>query len=452
MVLLLTSSHISVLISSGIIFLFTLILFLSGYALQQQTVHNLQRTLHPSATPTVQVLQVYPTGYTVDGVRMNGTGVEGEREGKGKVAKAFGSPPGSNGYQDVIGLGGSGSGAAGAGPGPEPGAQTGEGKGETEAALHPLTPTDTAAEKLEELDRWKGLAYVQLLTSPEDICSSLLFYGTLSKQGSSVPGRVVMYPSSWSSALTSSSSASFANPSSNSSEGKISSGKATALHALKKAKDGLGLTLQPVDIPADSTAAATLIESAFLLPGLKRILYVRGHGMLLNTTALDEILYASKAVEMAVGIAATGSEEEVKTRSLFLMRPGEKVWGRLSGEIDKMSDESLDGVWLGLETMRGLNMPRLQMADSHGVRTLGERKGEKAVGGKEEDSAYMHFEKEEVEDGVVRVQRGGLWWDGLVRYRKGVGEVCQGLDLRDEMEKQVVRTDAERVVRVGDRS
>lgn len=452
MVLLLTSSHLSVLISSGIIFLFTLILFLSGYALQQQTVRNLQRTLHPSATPTVQVLQVYPTSYTVDGVKKNGTGVEGERDGKGRVAKAFGSPSGSKGYQDTIGLGGSGSGAAGAGPGPGPGAQTGERKGETEAALHPLTPTDTAAEKLEELDRWKGLAYLQLLTSPEDICSSLLFYRTLAKQGSSVPGRVVMYPSSWSSALTFSSSASSANPSSNSSEGKISSGKATALHALKKSKDALGLTLQPVDIPADSTAAATLIESAFLLPGLKRILYVRGHGMLLNTTALDEILYASKAVEMAVGIAATGSSEEVKTRSLFLMRPGEKVWGRLSGEIDKMSDESLDGVWLGLETMRGLNMPRLQMADSNGVRTLGERNGEKAVGGKEEDSAYMHFEKEEVEDGVVRVQRGGLWWDRLVRYRKGVGEVCGGLDLRDEMEKQVVRTDAERSVRVRNES
>src|SRR5947207_9103284 len=54
---LLTSSTISVAISSSIICMFTFLLFLSGYVMQQQTVRSLQDALHappvPKPTPTL---------------------------------------------------------------------------------------------------------------------------------------------------------------------------------------------------------------------------------------------------------------------------------------------------------------------------------------------------------------------------------------------------------------
>ncbi|KAI9930016.1 hypothetical protein AWENTII_003523 [Aspergillus wentii] len=48
---LLTSSTVSVIISTGVISLFTLLLFLSGYVLQQQSVRSIQNALRPDPAP-----------------------------------------------------------------------------------------------------------------------------------------------------------------------------------------------------------------------------------------------------------------------------------------------------------------------------------------------------------------------------------------------------------------
>ncbi|KAF2107143.1 hypothetical protein BDV96DRAFT_305886 [Lophiotrema nucula] len=45
--MLLTSGQVSVVLSSGIVFVFTIVLFLSGYVLQQRTVHSLQAAIKP---------------------------------------------------------------------------------------------------------------------------------------------------------------------------------------------------------------------------------------------------------------------------------------------------------------------------------------------------------------------------------------------------------------------
>ncbi|ORY11916.1 hypothetical protein BCR34DRAFT_483406 [Clohesyomyces aquaticus] len=71
--LLLSSGQVSVLLSSGIVFLFTLALFLSGYVLQQRTVHSLQAAIKPRlpkplpapvavAPPTLDVKWARPVG------------------------------------------------------------------------------------------------------------------------------------------------------------------------------------------------------------------------------------------------------------------------------------------------------------------------------------------------------------------------------------------------------
>ncbi|MCJ1445147.1 MAG: hypothetical protein MMC23_005652 [Stictis urceolatum] len=58
--MLLTSGQISAAISSFIVFIFTSALFLSGYVLQQRTVHNIQAVLHPPPTPTPTTLPPAP--------------------------------------------------------------------------------------------------------------------------------------------------------------------------------------------------------------------------------------------------------------------------------------------------------------------------------------------------------------------------------------------------------
>ncbi len=55
---LLSSSAVSVILSSGLICFFTFLLFISGYVIQQQTVRSLQEALHPPPMPTA-TLPVY---------------------------------------------------------------------------------------------------------------------------------------------------------------------------------------------------------------------------------------------------------------------------------------------------------------------------------------------------------------------------------------------------------
>ncbi|MCJ1247606.1 hypothetical protein MMC30_004821 [Trapelia coarctata] len=79
--MLLTSGQISMTISSCVVFIFTSLLFLSGYVLQQQTVRSLQAALHPPLPP--------PSNKTLT-----------------THARPFGHPPGSTGhasYQAYLG-------------------------------------------------------------------------------------------------------------------------------------------------------------------------------------------------------------------------------------------------------------------------------------------------------------------------------------------------------------
>ncbi|KAG0650350.1 hypothetical protein D0Z07_2984 [Hyphodiscus hymeniophilus] len=88
--MLLTSGQVSVAISSVVIFMFTSALFLSGYALQQQTVRDLRAAIQPKATP--QAARLYlptqfavqptpsPKANAVDGLERAGANIEVIRE------------------------------------------------------------------------------------------------------------------------------------------------------------------------------------------------------------------------------------------------------------------------------------------------------------------------------------------------------------------------------------
>ncbi|OOQ89776.1 hypothetical protein PEBR_06534 [Penicillium brasilianum] len=140
---LLTSSTVSAIVSMGVVGIFTLLLFISGYVLQQNSVKNIQHALRKSS----------------DGPPIVGRGSSGSTFQKPAHKRGLSdSDLGLTGDQEVL----QGS------RGPAPGS-----KG--------------------------NYAYLQLLSKPDpsDICSAVLFFKQLATNGSVIPDRLFMYPEEW---------------------------------------------------------------------------------------------------------------------------------------------------------------------------------------------------------------------------------------------------------------
>lgn len=142
---LLTSSTVSAIISMGVIGVFTILLFLSGYVLQQQSVKNIQHALKPPSEK-VQV-----------------PGLE----------HAF---PGST-FQ-----------------------MPGQKRGLSNSDLGLVADQENPRESPSHHTSSKGnYAYLQLLSRPDpsDICSAVLFFKQLATNGTAVQDRLFMYPQEW---------------------------------------------------------------------------------------------------------------------------------------------------------------------------------------------------------------------------------------------------------------
>ena len=149
--MLLTSGQISMTISScvgkfqasciyskssngGVVFIFTSLLFLSGYVLQQQSVRSLQAAIRPPPVRPSMTGNASPTA----------------------IAKTFGNPPGSEGhglYEDYL-----------AHKRPDGG--------------------------------WSRVAYVQLVRDEVQVCDALMVLSELHRQGSQAR-RLLIYPAIW---------------------------------------------------------------------------------------------------------------------------------------------------------------------------------------------------------------------------------------------------------------
>ncbi|KAJ5183058.1 hypothetical protein N7492_000674 [Penicillium capsulatum] len=137
---LLTSSTVSAILSMGVICLFTILLFLSGYVLQQQSVKNIQHALRP------------PT--------------------EGGFAKGH----------------------------PVVGSTLQKKRGVTDQDLGLSADQRILQGSDDRHDSSKGnYAYLQLLSHPDpsDICSAVLFFKQLSMNGTGVQDRLFMYPDEW---------------------------------------------------------------------------------------------------------------------------------------------------------------------------------------------------------------------------------------------------------------
>jgi hypothetical protein len=135
---LLTSSTVGVIVTSSVICMSTFFLFLSGYALQQKSVRNIQHALRaPIPTPTVR----YP--------------YESRRTGADDSESVLGG----DGEQSVL--------------------------------------SDSGSEST--LGTSGNFAYLQLLSHPDpsDICSAILFFKKIATSNTAVQDRLFMYPQEW---------------------------------------------------------------------------------------------------------------------------------------------------------------------------------------------------------------------------------------------------------------
>ncbi|PLB37963.1 uncharacterized protein BDW47DRAFT_33359 [Aspergillus candidus] len=136
---LLTSSTVSVILSTGIICTFTILLFLSGYILQQQSVRSIQHALRPP-----------------DPLSEHGSPRSPFKRSSPLLERGVVLPGTPSDQQDEY--------------------------------QQDNTPPSTG-----------NYAYLQLLSTPDpsDICSAILFFKTLSTNNTAIQDRLFMYPQEW---------------------------------------------------------------------------------------------------------------------------------------------------------------------------------------------------------------------------------------------------------------
>lgn len=354
---LLTSSTISVAISSGVIFTFTSLLFLSGYVLQQQTVRSLQAALHPPPAPSPTLPTYFQQNYT-------------EGEEVGLVGKEFGSPPGSRGHQSY-----------------EQGILSPSEISDVEEYPANTEVDDGANESgrektMVQSGKKQRLAYVQILTTPPQICSVLLFIKSLTIQQSIIEETVIVYPQSWESDTA-------------------SDATATALALMRIARDEYNITLSPMPISAEENRYDDLRERALLsaLPSLRQnthLLYLRTPGLLLNAPALDSALVASTTV--ANGWTPP-SPAFTSALAILMIVPESETPTRIPVQTQLVAEAST-------------------IHENH-------HQGEMDVEALARTAAYIHFEEAELE----HRRKEKEWYGGVFeRFERERGEVCKGLD------------------------
>ncbi|EGD92832.1 hypothetical protein TESG_00397 [Trichophyton tonsurans CBS 112818] len=249
---LLSSSTVGVALSSSIFGFFTLILFLSGYALQQQSVKHIQVALQrsPAANPKIQ--PIYPSEQTWSDADLSSESVGNpDTKRKGHIL----------------------------------GRRTKLSQEIDEYVL------DGLAEENEEIE--EGIvkskhAFLQILTKPvaSDICSTILLFERLASNSSQASERILLYPKAWDASSPTKS---------------VSS----ALAILKKSSTRLNAVVHGVDtsnIRAKALSETQMMEKASeQLLDYERVLFLRSPGHIVNIDKLDQMLTSDIVKTMRVG-------------------------------------------------------------------------------------------------------------------------------------------------------
>lgn len=369
---LLTSSAVSVAISSGVICVFTLLLFLSGYLLQQQSVRNLQEALRrppepiPKPTLPLKFQLAYEQNVNVfqfenKNVVAQATNQEYRQE---EISKDVGRPPDKDHlgkiqqqpmfrdhFLDAL-----------------------QGR---RASAHDSIPSPDFATETRQPQ--KNVAYITTASHPSQVCSVLLLFKSLSDHG--VGGHhILLYPSAWES--------DFSNKAS-----------VQALHLLRKEETKTRIIYHPVQV--SYVWQGVTIESQ-LLGELQRyrwdydrMMYLRTPGLAVNVIALDTALRFSSLEDSWMPIA----DDPKMSPSIMLISNTSSLF------IPKGPMKRLTA-WASTSH-----------ADHH--------KSEIEVEAAASTAGYMIFNEKELAH-----RRGEREWYGSVfeRFERGCREVCGGAD------------------------
>ncbi|KIW99868.1 uncharacterized protein Z518_10796 [Rhinocladiella mackenziei CBS 650.93] len=250
---LLTSSAVSVILSSSVVCMFTFLLFLSGYVLQQQTVRSLQEALRrpperlpvPTLPPQFQNPDNETVSVALESPTDGSTPVVVGDQGADDADQFLESIQAATAVQD------------------DNQAHFGD---SSEPKLEPVE--DPSNGPLPQ-----RLAYILALLKPSDLCSTLLF----AKQQRSAsrleaePSIILLYPSTW--------------------ETQSSPLHTSVLNFMREVQDLYGLLYHPVRIHGGWDETALLLgELQWRKWDYDQALYLRSPGMILDSKALDAAL------------------------------------------------------------------------------------------------------------------------------------------------------------------
>lgn len=274
---LLTSSTVSAIISAGIISLFTFLLFLAGYVLQQQSVNSLREAIRapppPKHTPTLPARFRKQENETESLSVEENEDVEIQDEIDGVLGQAPSDP------SNVIEVDSSGA----------------------------------AQEPFQAATRTESLAYILALAEPSTLCSAALFAQDLNLQPLSTspdqPRLVLLYPSTW--------------------ETVASPLHMAALSYMRELYDTYPMIFHPVEFIKGWEHAAThshlLGELQRTAWELDRMLYLRTPGMVVDEGRVQGALRKSNVRKAWTPMtAAVGSDPELllweRKRGLLMPR------------------------------------------------------------------------------------------------------------------------------------
>ncbi len=406
---LLTSSSISVVISSGVVFLFTFLLFLSGYVVQQQTVRSIQAALHPPPMPSSTFPVYFQQEHESEQTQtVNLTDVEAMAEAQQEeevspemqllgfqtITESDPQPTALPQREDEteVHTPASNEVAAEASSAEQPTAQSviadpqSENIEETSIPIPPSKPGPASAAPAR-------LAYAQLLSSPSQICSALLFFKLQTTHGDPDIAHVILYPSIW--------------------EEQTSSDPFTsALALMHLVKDEYKIIYRAVRVgnPSEERSIEGELVAHLATDDWEydQLMYLRSPGLALNIAALDSALQASKTKPLMSRNWARANPEPSTAPSILLI-----------------SDK-------GMHTPRGSNRRLTAEAiTSHANHHESEMDVEAAA----QTAAYVHFEEGELAHRRTEKEcYGGVF----ERYERGRAEICKDINFdggRTELRK-----------------
>ncbi|PGH04936.1 hypothetical protein GX51_03232 [Blastomyces parvus] len=378
---LLTSSTISLAISTSIIGLFTLLLFLSGYVLQQQSVRGIQAVLSPT-TPTHPASQPYP-------------GAVGSPAGAYVIVnqgkEAFSSPDVVVTDSDDTGEGRDG--------------ELGEPSGHKRVNSGQDDPGSRYGQKHKQV-------YLQMISRPSvsGICSSLLFFKTLASQSEIATDKVFLYPKSWD-------------------KNAPTRSIVEALNILKNHQDEYDIIIHAIDMTDPSyrfpSNTKLLSKASHKLTHYEKIFYTRSPGMLLNASNLNHLFFSEPPTFAPSSSSSYSPLSSWKKKRRTKDNSQTDMWvptrlSTVNADLPYAFLVTTEHDSLGRVSIRS-HVPIPSVKQSLIVPAAPRFSDEK---GTESNPAYVFFEKNKDQ---MREMQTAYYQE----WKKQVRDICQGIDIND---------------------